>query len=99
VVHVGKGAVCERPIHLLFLTVSPPTEPAIPSPAFYSNPRVLVVAEEDSESSIVETYAGSGERFYFTNGVTEIALGKRAKMDHNKLQQEGMGHITWRCSR
>jgi Fe-S cluster assembly protein SufD len=83
VVHLAKSAVCEKPIHVLFLTA--PSEGAV------TFPRVLVVAEENSESSIVETYAGGGEGFYLTNAVTEIVMEKRAKIDHNKLQQEGAG--------
>ena len=81
-VHIARGAVCEKPIHLLFLAVAG-------SEAVASHPRVLVVAEENSESSIVETYAGAGNAFYLTNAVTEIVQGKNARIDHNKLQQEG----------
>jgi Fe-S cluster assembly protein SufD len=86
VVHLARGALCELPVHLLFLTV--PAE-GVPSA---SHPRVLVVAEENSESSIVETYAGAeGSDLYLTNAVTEIFMAKRARIDHNKLQQEGAG--------
>jgi Fe-S cluster assembly protein SufD len=97
VVHVAKGAVSERPIHLLFLSVAGEARntDGLQSVGFkgaaMTSPRVLVVAEENSECSVVETYAGSGNGFYLTNGVTEIVLGKRARMDHNKLQQEGVG--------
>jgi Fe-S cluster assembly protein SufD len=82
-VHIARGAVCEKPIHLLFLG-APGASPAA------NHPRVLVVAEEDSESSIVETYAGVGSEVYLTNAVTEIVIGAGARMDHNKLQQEGL---------
>lgn len=82
VVHIGKGATCGEPIHLLFLTL-PGAEAAV------SHLRVLVVAEENSESSIVETYAGGNGRMYYTNAVTEIVAAKSARIDHNKLQQEG----------
>jgi Fe-S cluster assembly protein SufD len=85
VVHLAKSALCEKPIHVLFLTV--PTEGAGGAVTF---PRVLVVAEENSESSIVETYAGA-DGFYLTNAVTEIVMRRRARIDHNKLQQEGAG--------
>jgi len=81
-VHVAKGATCEKPIHLLFLTL-PGAETAV------SHPRVLVVAEENSECSVVETYAGSDSSVYLTNAVTEIVQGKNSRIDHNKLQQEG----------
>ena len=48
-------------------------EPAV------SHPRVLVVAEEDSESSVVETYAGGDGAMYLTNAVTEIFAAKNAR--------------------
>ena len=52
-------------------------------------PRVLVKAEENSESSIVETYAGQDSAVYLTNAVTEIVQAPGSKIDHNKLQMEG----------
>jgi Fe-S cluster assembly protein SufD len=81
-VHVGAGVICPKPIHLLFLSSGESTPTA-------TQPRVLVVAEENSESSIVETYAGGDDAFYLTNAVTEIVQKKHARIDHNKLQQEG----------
>jgi Fe-S cluster assembly protein SufD len=83
-VHVAARAVCARPIHLLFLTVAT-DEPTA------SHPRVLVVAEEGSESAVVETYAGGGGGTYLTNAVTEIVQAADSKIDHNKVQQEGSG--------
>ncbi len=81
-VYFARGAVSEKPIHLLFLTLAG-------GQAVATHPRVLVVAEENSESSIVETYAGTGNSLYFTNAVTEIFQGNNSRIDHNKLQQEG----------
>ena len=81
-VHIARGAVSEKPIHLLFLTVATGQPIA-------SHPRVLVIAEENSESSIVETYAGTNGAIYLTNSVTEIVQEKNSRIDHNKLQQEG----------
>lgn len=80
-VHIGRGVVCRKPIHLVFISVSS-DQPSI------NLPRVLVVAEENSESSIVETYAGGGSGMYWTNAVTEIVQAPGARIDHNKLQQE-----------
>jgi Fe-S cluster assembly protein SufD len=80
-VHFARGAVLDRPVHLLFLT-SPATEPTV------AHPRVLVVAEDNSEVTVVETYAGLGEGVYFTNAVTEVVAGNNARVDHLKLQQE-----------
>jgi Fe-S cluster assembly protein SufD len=78
---LGRKALCAKPIHLLFLTTAS-AEPVA------ANPRVLVVAEEQSEGLIVETYAGDAGSVYWTNAVTEMVLGPGARIDHNKLQQE-----------
>jgi Fe-S cluster assembly protein SufD len=80
-VHFARGAVLDRPIHLMFLSV-PSTEPTV------SHPRVLIVAEDNAEATIVETYAGFGEGVYFTNAVTEVVAGNNARVDHLRLQQE-----------
>ncbi len=55
-----------------------------PSPT----PRVLVVAEENAEAQIVETYAGDGSAAYLTNAVTEFVVAADARIDHCKVQQE-----------
>ncbi len=86
-IHIAKNAISEKPIHLLFLSL--PGDTSAEGQATVTHPRVLVVAEENSESSIVETYAGADNAFYLTNAVTEIVQARHAKIDHNKLQQEG----------
>lgn len=83
-VHFARGAVLDRPVHLLFLSV-PGDEPAV------THPRVLIVAEDNAEGSVVETYAGVGEGVYFTNAVTEVMAGNNARVDHLKLQHESRG--------
>ncbi len=83
-VHLGRNTTVERPIHLLFLSV-PGEQPAI------SHPRVLVIAQENAQACIVETYAGTvqqGTQPYFTNAVTEMFCGADSRIDHCKLQQE-----------
>ncbi len=79
-IHVKRGTVVETPIHILQVTVG------IDKP-IVSHPRVLVIAEENSESTIVESYVGSGSK-YLCNAVTEIVCADDAKMDHCKLQHE-----------
>ena len=78
-VHIEKGAIVEAPIQLLFMS-SASTDPVA------SHPRVLIVAEHGSEAAVIEDYVGEGT--YFTNAVTEIALGENAKIDHYRLQRE-----------
>lgn len=81
VIHLPRGTMISGPIHLLFLSL-PGENPAV------THPRVLVVAEENAEAAIVETYAGTGDQAYFTNAVTEIVAGAESRIDHCKLQQE-----------
>ena len=81
-VHFGKGAAVDRPVHLIFIS----TASARPT---VSHPRVLVVVDEDVEASVVETYAGSGG-VYFTNAVSELVIADNARIDHCKVQQESL---------
>lgn len=81
-VHLPRGTTVEAPIHLLFLSTND-SEPAV------SHPRVLIVAEDNVEAAIVETYAGQGAT-YWTNAVTEIVCGADCRIDHNKLQRESL---------
>jgi Fe-S cluster assembly protein SufD len=87
VVQLGRGAIVERPIHLLFLS-APTGHSASEIPT--THPRVLVVAEENVSASIVESYGGEAGRgpAYFTNAVTEIVAGAASHIDHCKIQHE-----------
>jgi Fe-S cluster assembly protein SufD len=81
VVRVPKGVVVEKPIHVLY--VSTPQSGDHPLAIF---PRNLFVAGENSQVTIVETYAGEGP--YFTSPVTELVAGPASVVDHYKLQME-----------
>ena len=78
---IPPGTIIERPILLLFVSVSPET-------ASVSHPRVLIVAGDRSQVRIVESYVGLPGEEYFTNAVTEVVVGSGAVVDHYKLQQE-----------
>jgi len=80
--HIPRGKTVDRPIHLLFLSI-PGEEKTI------SHPRVLVIADDNAEATVVESYIGSTGT-YFTNAVTEIIAGKDSRIDHCKLQQESL---------
>jgi len=78
--HVKRSATIERPIHLLFISIGD-------SKPIASHPRVLVVADENSEATFVESYVGSGSH-YLCNAVSEFIVADGARIDHCKLQQE-----------
>ena len=80
-VYVPKGVIVEQPIHLLYI-MTPGSEPMV------AHPRSLIIADEASRLTIIESYVGLGEGVYFTNAVTEISIGEGAVVDHYKVQRE-----------
>ena len=91
---VPAHAVVEKPIHVQFIS----TGEADMRPAM-AHPRVLVVLDDGSRATIVESHLGPAAVKYLTNAVTEIVLGEDAVLDHYKLQHESTDayHIstTW----
>jgi Fe-S cluster assembly protein SufD len=79
VVLVAAGAACEKPVHLVFVATQEDT-------ATY--PRCLIVAEKESECTIIEEYVGVPEGAYFTNAVTEVSVASNARLRHIRLQRE-----------
>jgi Fe-S cluster assembly protein SufD len=82
-VHIAKSAAIEWPIELLHLTASDGRESV-------SFPRILVIAEESSEATLVETYASAGNGTTLTCGVTEVFVAANAKLEHVKAQRESL---------
>jgi Fe-S cluster assembly protein SufD len=80
-VRIPRGTVVERPIHLLFLALGE-EEP------FVAHPRNVIVAEENSQATLIESYVSVGDGLYFTNAVTELVVGENAVVHHYKVQRE-----------
>jgi Fe-S cluster assembly protein SufD len=81
-VYVPKGKVVETPIHILF--VSQGNEPVI------SHPRVLVVADEGSILTVIESYLSLADQVYFTNGVAEVFAARGSVVTHYRVQEESV---------
>jgi Fe-S cluster assembly protein SufD len=83
---IGEGAfLCvpantkiEAPVQFLFLTED----------GKISFPRVLVVAENFSEATLIETYTRGEETKYLTDAVVEISVADEAKIKHYRVQRE-----------
>jgi len=92
-VFIPKGVQVESPLHLLFLAQRHSSEPATRIAGF---PRVLVVAEENSRATIIESYASLDGGGYFTNAVVEVVLKDGASLVHYRVQNENAGafHVT-----
>ena len=79
-IELQADAVVDQPIHLLFVVEG--------EGEAISHPRNLIVAARNSRASIIESYMSIRDSCYFTNAVTEIALGEGARIDHYKIQRE-----------
>ncbi len=76
---IPKGVIVEAPIHLLSISEGVQTA---------NFPRVLLVAEENSSATVIESYAGTRDASYFTNAVVELVLKDGARLEHYKVQRE-----------
>jgi Fe-S cluster assembly protein SufD len=81
VIHVQRGVSVASPINLLFLSDDAATGGS-------SHPRVLIIAEPESQATIIEQYASVGGTKYFTNAVTEGWVGDGATLNLFRLQRE-----------
>ena len=77
-IELAGDAVVDQPIHLLFISGGEGV----------SHPRNLIVAGRHSRAAVIESYVSLRDGAYFTNAVTEIAVGEGAHIDHYKLQRE-----------
>lgn len=81
-IYLPKNAVLDKPIHLIQIN-------AAESDPVMAFPRHLLVADQNSQATVVESHLGRGEQSYFTNCVVEVYLGENARVDHYKVVREG----------
>ena len=74
-----RNAAVAAPIHLLYVATARDA-------AAY--PRCLVVAEAGSDVTVAEDFVALQEEAYFTNAVTEIAVGDGARVRHVRVQRD-----------
>jgi Fe-S cluster assembly protein SufD len=80
-VHVAKGAVAERPIHLLFVS----TGHDFPVMA---HPRNLIVVEEGGHATVVEDYVSLDGGAALCNTATELVAGDNSVVSHYRIERE-----------
>ena len=83
-ISIPRSAIIEEPIQILYVSAAG----GVPTVSY---PRALIVAGENSQATIAETYLQTGEGTVFSNAVTEIVLGENAVLDHYKTTQKGDG--------
>ena len=70
----------DQPLSLLFISTG----------NVASFPRVLVIGEENSKATLVESYVGAGAGVSFANAVVEVVLRDGARLEHYKVQRESV---------
>ena len=80
-IFIRANTVIERPIEIVYVSV-PGDVPAM------NTPRTLIIAEQNSQATIIETYIGMPSINGFTNAVTEVVLAEGAVVDHYKRCEE-----------
>jgi Fe-S cluster assembly protein SufD len=82
VVHVGAGVDLVAPVHLLYVTTGE-------GGGTVAHARNVIVVERGARASVIESYVtlapGQG---YWTNPVTEVAVGPGAWLEHTRIQRE-----------
>lgn len=82
-IYLPKGATLERPIQILNL-YSGSEKP------FFATPRLLVVAEEKSQATIVEDHIGTSDNPYLTVPVSEFKVKSDAHIHHVRIQRDSL---------
>jgi len=80
-IHVPAGTRVDRPIELVF-AASATGAPTV------SHPRSLVVVERGAQATVVERHVALNDAVYWTNAVTEVAIGEGARLEYYRVQNE-----------
>jgi Fe-S cluster assembly protein SufD len=80
-VHIRKGVVLEAPVYLLFISTAS-DQPLM------THPRNLIIAEQESQATIVEDYVSVGDSVAFCNTATELVAGENAIVSHYMIERE-----------
>ncbi|HUA15946.1 MAG TPA: Fe-S cluster assembly protein SufD [Verrucomicrobiae bacterium] len=80
-VHVSKGVSLEKPVHVLYVS----TERQAPT---MTNPRNLVIVEQEAEATLIEEYVSLSDGAVLCNSATELIAGESATASHYMIERE-----------
>ena len=80
-IHLPANTELDKPVHILNLVLGgdQPTT---------SQTRIVLVAEDNTKATIIESWVGIGSGTTFTNSVLEAAAGANTEIEHYKVQRE-----------
>ncbi|MBT3359781.1 MAG: Fe-S cluster assembly protein SufD [Rhodospirillales bacterium] len=82
VLRLAEGAKLDKPLHLVFASAGSDGKVAA------HHPRILIVAEKESQAEIIESHVGAGA--YWANPVSEVEVGEAATVRHIKVQADSL---------
>ena len=74
---IPKNVKLERPLQITFVADNGA-----------NFPRLLVVAEENSSATLIESFVSSHSGKYFTNAIAEIVVKDGSQLEHYRVQRE-----------
>ncbi len=80
---IPENTVIDEPIHLLYISTEN-EEPLL------IQPRNLIIAEKNSQATLVEHFTSLSNSKYLNNRVSEIVLKENSFIDHIILQEESL---------
>ncbi|MFI5323244.1 MAG: Fe-S cluster assembly protein SufD [Thermodesulfobacteriota bacterium] len=80
-IYIPGGTHLKEPVHLLYITTGGES-------ATITNPRNLIVVENNCQANIVEHYVALDENIYFSNVVTELVVGENSSVGHYMIECE-----------
>ncbi len=82
-IHVPAGKVVTEPVQLIHIATGNQSGATI-------QPRNVIVAEANSQLTVIESYVTAGGSGYFTNAVSELVVGENAVVELLKFQDEAL---------
>jgi Fe-S cluster assembly protein SufD len=80
-IHVPAGVTVPEVVQLVYVST-------VKEPGAATHPRNLIIVEKQARLTVVESYVSTVDAPYFTNSVTELAVGEGAVVEHVKFQDE-----------
>ena len=79
-VRIPRRTVLDEPIYLLYL--------ASADAPIITPPRNLIIADDDSQATVVEDYVTLSGGVHFSNVITEVVVGENSVLSHYQIQRE-----------
>ncbi len=80
-IFIPEGKALVKPIHVMYINGDNETN-------VLSQPKNTIIAESNSQVSVITNYVGTGSKNYFSNIVTEVFTDANAVVDLYKIQNE-----------